>query len=371
MNKKYSFNEQFFQTLTPQSLYFLGVLATDGCISNIDGEKYEIRIESADKDLVESLKRIIQADNQLHHYQRIKDGTLVSTWVLSLRSKQAVHDIIQFGVTPRKTFAMQFPCHVDNAFLAHYIRGVFDGDGSVFFLKPKEVLLLNSKISSACKPYLESIAQKLNELIGISKRVYVEKDKYYSVHYGIGDSVKLYDYMYKEAENYLSRKRCVFEEFFQIRGKNIDVIKCQYCGKSFERRHKRQKICDGCKPDVVRRQSVESKRRRRIWEKREERLRGPVYKNCPVCGVEFEYEHTRRIYCSDRCYNKYWNKQRIIKKKEANPMGRTASCTICGKVFYINAEGKRKYCSDECVKEGQRRADRRFKQKRKDTRSIQ
>ena len=56
MNKKYSFNEQFFQTLTPQSLYFLGVLATDGCISNIDGEKYEIRIESADKDLVESLK---------------------------------------------------------------------------------------------------------------------------------------------------------------------------------------------------------------------------------------------------------------------------------------------------------------------------
>lgn len=55
--------------------------------------------------------------------------------IQSLRSQKTVDDLKQLGCIERKSLILKFPTEEQVPFdlLHHFIRGYFDGDGSIFY----------------------------------------------------------------------------------------------------------------------------------------------------------------------------------------------------------------------------------------------
>lgn len=101
--------------------------------------------------------------------------------------------------------------------MADFIRGVFDGDGSVFFENRSKDYPLRSNFVSSSRDFIVKLEENLQK-IGLSKRIiYEQKTKNGISHmfrYGHKDSIKLFNWMYKDVDKciYLERKYIKFIE---------------------------------------------------------------------------------------------------------------------------------------------------------------
>ena len=69
--------------------------------------------------------------------------------------------------------------------------------------------------------------------------------------------------------------------------------------------------------------------------------------NCKNCNKPIYQAPGRKakLFCSDKCRNKWWNSHREMVNKKAYY---TIKCEGCGKEFISYADNTRKYCSREC-----------------------
>src|SRR5690606_8445162 len=56
---------------------------------------------------------------------------------LNLNSKKMYNDLLDKGITPRKSLTLKPPKNVPKDLVRHWIRGYFDGDGSVHIYNDK------------------------------------------------------------------------------------------------------------------------------------------------------------------------------------------------------------------------------------------
>lgn len=123
------------------------------------------------------------------------------------------------GVIPKKSLIVKFP-DVPASFLPDFIRGVFDGDGCIYFDKRSINSPLRSKFVSGSKDFIEGLQQCL-ESLGMPKRtIYRQKTKNSWSHmftYGHKDSINLFNILYNNAQNrlFLERKYKRFLEGFK------------------------------------------------------------------------------------------------------------------------------------------------------------
>lgn len=301
MNLQYRVNEGFFSTWSRSMAYVLGFIATDGCVTYEPGEKYELRIESADKEILEKIRACMGSNHPLHQYNRedLIQGEYhrSTTWTLSIRSKRLVSDVIHLGITPRKSLTLAYP-NVPDEFQADFIRGVFDGDGSVYIARASTPWpVLKTKIVSASRSFIQQLSSILSKRLGVSSALYEENDRYYVIHLGSEDSLRLYDFLYHNATIYLDRKKRVFEQFFAVRGKNTNIVRCQRCGEEFERTGRGQKWCPKCKPIVQREQWKAKGERKKLKRRQKREMAAPKMMTCARCGQETERTNGRQKYC--------------------------------------------------------------------------
>ena len=69
--------------------------------------------------------------------------------------------------------------------------------------------------------------------------------------------------------------------------------------------------------------------------------------SCRNCGREVPQNPGRKpkIFCSDRCRNDWWNKNRALVRHKN---GRQVPCPVCGRLFEVYGSHKQKYCSHGC-----------------------
>ena len=118
----------------------------------------------------------------------------------------------RLGVLPKKSLTVDFP-DIPDLFIVDFIRGVFDGDGSVFFEKRNPGSPLKSSFVSSSKEFIEKLEKKLQKLKMPPRKIYKQKTKNtvsYVIRYAHKDSIKLHNLLYENVpENglYLTRKR--------------------------------------------------------------------------------------------------------------------------------------------------------------------
>ena len=109
---------------------------------------------------------------------------------------------------------MTFPKFLDNSLVPHFVRGFFDGDGSVYEVKQNRFLGCSF---TGTFDMLEAIRKICNEEFGTKAivRKYKNKD-IYDFKVGGKNNVKaFYKYMYKDATIFLGRKKLLFDKYLK------------------------------------------------------------------------------------------------------------------------------------------------------------
>ncbi len=131
--RQFDCNHDFFKTLTPESCYAIGFISADGCVS--ERQTVSIGLQGRDREILELLSKAMSSTYPITEYEatsdKAKDGKPRRYARFSMRSPEMVKDLIELGVTPRKSLTLK-PClQIPSEFERDYIRGLIDGDGWV------------------------------------------------------------------------------------------------------------------------------------------------------------------------------------------------------------------------------------------------
>lgn len=200
--RKYKVNKYFFDTLNEKSSYWLGFLYADGYVRLKDGKSGELKLKlkNTDKNHIQKFLLDIESDAP------IKCGidNKSKFCSVSVNSTYMVKKLFTLGCVEKKTQKIRLP-DIPTNFMGSFIRGYFDGDGSISKNKKRP----NSFTVSMCsnKNFNEDVVKYL----GYGK---IYEDTNFSVIKinKIGDIKKFRDFIYYEHQVLLGRKKEMFDQ---------------------------------------------------------------------------------------------------------------------------------------------------------------
>ena len=205
--RKWPINQNYFKIWSRNMAYMLGFWFADGCIYG--GKMFDITVHAKDKYIIKKFAEELGYQGPLYDYVDQQAARLNFSCVV------IYSDIIQLGGTERKSLTCKFP-KVPEEFLSDFIRGYFDGDGSVYDVKGKRV---NSSFCCGSFDFLKTLWDLLKQRAGVQGGSYYAPN--YVLKFGKKDSEKIAKYMYKNnPELFLLRKKTKFEKYFNLGGKN-------------------------------------------------------------------------------------------------------------------------------------------------------
>ena len=192
---KNKFNIHFFNEVNPNSVYWAGFILADG---NIGHKKrlVQIALKKEDEGHLKKFADLIDFTGPIY--------TDVSTDARSIqvRGEWFVNDLKRlYNIGPRKSLSAEFP-DVPEEYLHHFVRGYFDGDGSISYGAGKRPnILAISFIGNT-----EVITTIQNILIGRLdiRKSPIQKTKSKNIiqfSYCSNDAKKILDWMYNGSEN--------------------------------------------------------------------------------------------------------------------------------------------------------------------------
>lgn len=258
MQTKYSFNENYFETIdSEEKAYWLGFLYADGYVVNNDVDKqYRVclTLNENDKGHVELFKECLESNNSIRTVcTKLNDKEYFSSQFY-IYSKKMVNDLYNNGCVQNKSLILKPPVIIDNL-VGHFIRGYFDGDGSIYYDKKRDryvfsILGTNEVLLWICNK------------IGIGKHIRNAKKDSLCKEMRVNkkaDLIKIYDYVFKDSSIYLERKMLKVNNMYQwsitnkynkkIETLSSDIINLWNDGKSS---HDIYNIVD-CGIDTIRR----------------------------------------------------------------------------------------------------------------------
>lgn len=198
--RKYNINQDFFKTWSSNMAYVLGLWFADGCIYN--KKMFDITLHAKDKYILKRIAEELGYEGSLYDYVDRQAARLNFSCVVIYK------DIVALGGTENKSSTIDFP-EIPKEYLPDFIRGYFDGDGSVMYLKGNR---LNSAITCGSKKFLDTLHGILKTEAGIEGGSYDSSSM--SLRFGKRDTLKLGNYMYKNnPELFLLRKKEKFDTF--------------------------------------------------------------------------------------------------------------------------------------------------------------
>lgn len=209
----YSVDDDYFKKQSHNMGYILGFLAADGNISKKEN-KITLLLDSQDEEILEKIRKEVKSTREIRRYKR-KNGKISSS--LIVYSSAWKKDLACFSIIPEKTFKLEPPEHLSKEYWLDYIRGFFDGDGSV----SKSNGTIQFKIGSASKPILDWIREYLATEYGIcNKGLSYQKlesgNDFWNLLY-YGENVrKLYKLLYQNTDSLkLDRKYNKFTTLYE------------------------------------------------------------------------------------------------------------------------------------------------------------
>lgn len=193
-----------------ESAYILGYTMADGSIAEQNGKCSGVHFACAIKDraLLDGIKREL---NLHFEVKEVKNGTGVR---LRLDCATVAEAFEANGVVRRKTYIdCDFPIMPERC-LPHYIRGVFDGDGCVYYNQEAgnmSVQFLGSK------KFISGLRDVLTERANVRENSVLSRPGHWSVAWQSADQIKrIHDFMYPSGDYmFLERKREKFQRIIK------------------------------------------------------------------------------------------------------------------------------------------------------------
>lgn len=210
-------NHNYFQTENKNMAWLLGFIASDGSIEK-DRNVIKISLSSVDREVLEKIRKEISLESEVKDYV---DSAGFSKSKLQWSSEQHKKDLASYGIIPQKTFSLKCPNKLSDKFIIDYIRGYWDGDGSITIIR-NNYNSLEWQITSATKEILEFFVDYLYKKYNIPKVKIHEfiRDNHplYLLQYSTKSSLKLYHLMYDnvaKTDLYIARKKEKYDKIVQ------------------------------------------------------------------------------------------------------------------------------------------------------------
>ena len=144
-------------------------------------------------------------------FKQLKNKGKYIAFRLELNSKHLSQSLASKGCHQTKSFDIKFPTWLNDNLIHHFIRGYFDGDGSIYIHQDQ----LNIEFASTQEMCI-SINAILSNL-NISGQMYHPKrykNNTYKLCFGGSRQVKRFcEWLYKDATIYLDRKYDVYKSY--------------------------------------------------------------------------------------------------------------------------------------------------------------
>jgi intein-encoded DNA endonuclease-like protein len=208
--------DDYFETINNQNkAYLLGLIITDGgIVVDSRGKRsnsLSVTLKSEDRYILEFISRELGGNGEDNVY----DASKRDESTFRVGNEKITSDLAKYGVVPQKTHTAYLP-EIDEALMPHLIRGIFDGDGTVYIKEGVNRPYLRFGFYGTPK-ILEQIKSYLIEKIGITDCKIVHKDGVSFVTFGKPKDVKnFYSLIYNNATHYLIRKKKKFDYFLDF-----------------------------------------------------------------------------------------------------------------------------------------------------------
>lgn len=230
--------------------YVLGFMFADASVDK-KSNKIHVAVKQSDKEILEQIVVAMHSNYPVSVFGRNHGFEGERLAHLQIYSATLKSDLMSLGVIPNKTYSMAFPV-VPDGYLRDFVRGYFDGDGSVsHYTQRDKPGFVGIRTFFICheKNFLVILGDLIRDHIGNIPKIYPLENSW-RLQYGAQESVSLYDWMYLNpaASMYLPRKRLRFEDWLDIKGIRHNYKRvCKKCRKPFVKISGLADICKSCK----------------------------------------------------------------------------------------------------------------------------
>ena len=220
-SRRYYHDEDYFEVIdTPEKAYWLGFIYADGFIESkrigCGNQKLGITLAECDADHLDKFKQHIFSTNPIKVYAGsgyCAEGRYAK---ILLTSQKMVNDLKNKGVHENKTYELNFPSTkiVSKKLQRHFVRGYFDGDGSLSYWT-------RHGVTKESRNYLLGFTGTYSVLDGINsffgkKLIIKPHNEAHEINFGGNQQLKKFlKLLYKDATVYLDRKYEIYLDFLK------------------------------------------------------------------------------------------------------------------------------------------------------------
>lgn len=214
--------DYFTREWSPNLAYIVGYIFADGCISK-DWYSLGFLCHSKDEEILVAIHKELNVTTKIHRdpareYGGRKNGPRT---YFNVNNKQLVLSLRdRFGLVPQKT-SLDLPMpEIPDAYVGHFVRGYFDGDGHVSVSKKH-----NGGRASfvGSETFVRQMSSAIGRLIGSDNVCLFRQGKVWSATWTLWESLeKIHKLIYPDGDYiYLSRKRQMFDLLIQRKAKPV------------------------------------------------------------------------------------------------------------------------------------------------------
>ncbi len=229
-------NNDFFDIIdTEEKSYWLGFLLADGTLRPKKiGYRIDVNLAKRDYLHLKKLANIFNVGIKFYSSYNKRQNKYYSGYNLGFSDKKIWNDLNNKGIVYRKTYKNNsskiFNC-IPNELIRHFIRGYFDGDGTVGWTKKGGITSCYMGIVSYTKGILEKTKKHILEGTGINDNgIHGCISKYVLRWGGCGQLSCLFDYLYIDTTIFLERKKKKFEKIHKYFLSQRKKKSCKYNG---------------------------------------------------------------------------------------------------------------------------------------------
>lgn len=201
-----------FKELTPAKAWVLGLWYSDGCVSKSKAA-WTSALSSNDLDVILKARSIIQDTSQP---DRVKLLKFKREHRVSVYSVDFAHHLMTRGVMPRKSKTMLWPTWLTPELLPYFVRGLWDGDGSISL--PGRYPYLQLTYTSGSEDFLEGMVWAISPVIGGLEPTIAWTGTSWQFHIYTTRAAKLLEWLYEGANARIrgDRKYAIYQKWLGV-----------------------------------------------------------------------------------------------------------------------------------------------------------
>lgn len=201
-----------FEPMSHAAAWALGLWLTDGHITDVPSTRLAM-LTQKERKLLEDVAAVI-APGSLR--ERVKIVRHKTAYDLVVASKPFIRYLMAFGMAPRKVNSLPNVDLIPKEFRASFVRGLFDGDGTIRVVRGKgNARYLSVGFVSPSLAFLRVVVDMIEEGTGYRPRVYSYSGHCPQIRVNAAPALRIAEWIYAPStpSTRLARKYAVYAAF--------------------------------------------------------------------------------------------------------------------------------------------------------------